>query len=136
MAVRTVIKAILLGPLAIAAVLFSVANRASVMVVVDPFTQGPGALSVPVPLYMLVLGALILGVIIGGMFTWITQGKHRKAARASRRAADQARAEADRLRVELASISPSSAPGTSESPSRSLAMPGAGSAYAPIRANV
>jgi uncharacterized integral membrane protein len=124
---RNVIKAIILGPLAIIVVLFAVANRSAVPVVIDPITQGSGAISLPVPLYALVLGALMLGVLIGGMFTWFSQGKYRKAARAHRKAAQQAGAEADRLRVELAAISQTSSQEASKTlaeTSKALALNG------------
>lgn len=57
-------------------------------------------ISLVLPLYAYLLGALIVGVILGGTAAWMAQGRWRRVAR--RRATEAVRwqAEADRLRRE------------------------------------
>lgn len=104
MTIRRILKLLILGPVAIAAVLFAVANRGPVPVSLNPFAVDPAAETVAIPLYALVIGVLMLGVVVGGTATWLAQHRHRKAERLYRKEAERNRAEADRLRVELASI--------------------------------
>ena len=66
-------------------VVLAVANRHSVSVSLDPFSTTEPALEFLVPLYLVVLLCLILGILIGGMTSWLGGGRHRKAARAYRR---------------------------------------------------
>lgn len=110
MTIRRILKLLILGPVAIAAILFAVANRGPVNVALNPFSQDPGTASMAVPLYALVIGVLILGVLVGGIAAWLAQHGHRKAERHYRREAERHRAEADRLRVELAAAQPASQP--------------------------
>lgn len=69
-------------------VAFAVANRHSVDIVLDPFSPGAPALAVQAPLFLLLFGALILGLVIGGMVTWVGQRRWRRAAK--RRSAEAA----------------------------------------------
>lgn len=85
--------------MAVAAVLFALANRQAVKLAID--LPGEDALGwqilgwqVEAPLFMVVFAALALGVLIGGTASWLAQGKHRKAERFHR-------AETRRLRDEL-----------------------------------
>jgi uncharacterized integral membrane protein len=77
---RRIVAAIVLVPLAIIIVAFAVANRQEVTVSFDPLGDTPAA-SLPVPLFVLILGLLIVGVIIGGVASWLGQGRWRGAAR-------------------------------------------------------
>lgn len=106
MTIRRFLKLLLLGPVAIAAVLFAVANRGPVTIALNPFSQAPDSATTVVPLYALVIGVLMLGVLVGGTATWLAQHRHRKAERMYRREAERHRAEADRLRVALAAAQP------------------------------
>ncbi len=92
------LKALLLVPVAIVAVLLAVANRQVVTLSLDPFSPEP-AFSFPLPLYALVFGAVALGIVIGGIGSWFGQGKNRVRARRNRREADRWAREADRLRA-------------------------------------
>ena len=84
-------------PVAIVLVSLSVANRDPVRLVLDPFRPEAPALSIALPLYAYLLGALICGVALGGLATWATQGRWRKTARAKSQDAMRWQAEADRL---------------------------------------
>jgi uncharacterized integral membrane protein len=77
---RRIVAAIILVPLAIIIVAFAVANRQTVAVSFDPLGDTPAA-SLSMPLFVLILGLLIAGVIIGGVASWLGQGKWRGAAR-------------------------------------------------------
>ena len=88
-------KLIILVPLALLAVAFAVGNRGNVSVTFDPFSDTP--YMVEVPLFVVVFGALILGVLLGGAATWLGQGRHRRAARMHRRDVERLRSDLDRL---------------------------------------
>ena len=77
---RRTVAAVILVPLAIIIVAFAVANRQIVTVSFDPLGETPAA-SLAMPFFMLILGLLIVGVIIGGMAAWLGQGRWRAAAR-------------------------------------------------------
>ncbi|MCO5091602.1 LapA family protein [Bosea sp. (in: a-proteobacteria)] len=91
-------KALVLVPVALVIVLFSVANRGSVRVSLDPFSRDLPMLSYEAPLFAVVLAAIAVGVLIGGLASWLAQGKHRKAARRSRRESEALRSETRALR--------------------------------------
>jgi uncharacterized integral membrane protein len=92
-------KALVLVPIALIVVLFSVANRAPVRVSLDPISRDAPALALDLPLFAVILAAIALGILIGGFASWLAQGKHRKAARVNRREADKLRNEAQSLRA-------------------------------------
>ncbi|MEM7695765.1 MAG: hypothetical protein AAF318_15040 [Pseudomonadota bacterium] len=54
-------------PLAAAAVLLAVANRDPVRLTADPFRSDP-ALTVEVPLYLVIFGATAAGVVLAHLF--------------------------------------------------------------------
>lgn len=95
---KTILKALILVPIALAIVLFSVANRASVQVSLDPISDAP-QLAYNMPLFAVVLVSIAAGVLIGGLASWIAQGKHRKAARRNRREVEALRSETQSLRA-------------------------------------
>jgi uncharacterized integral membrane protein len=92
--IRKLVMLLLLVVIAVALIAFAVANRQPVNVALDPFDQTDPALVFSEPEYLLVFGALIGGVLIGGCATWLGQGKWRKRAR-------RAEADARALRAQL-----------------------------------
>ena len=70
-------------PAAILLIVFSVANRAPVTMLLDPFSKDDPAIALTLPFFVFLFSALILGMLIGGTLVWIGQGRHRKAARQS-----------------------------------------------------
>ena len=96
------LKALILLPVAILVVLLAVANRAAVQVSLDPFSQEAPEFAVAVPLYAVIFAAVILGVVIGGVATWLTQAKHRRARRQYRRESQHLKREAERMRSQAA----------------------------------
>ena len=97
------LKAILLLPVAVAAVLLAVANRAPVTLSLDPISKGVPEFSLTLPFYAWIFIAVALGVVIGGMGAWMAQSKHRRARREYGREVHRLRAEAERLRARPAS---------------------------------
>ncbi|QRG08361.1 DUF1049 domain-containing protein [Xanthobacter dioxanivorans] len=84
------LASILIGlPLSILAVALAVANRKAVTLSLDPFSPDAPALAVTLPLFAVVFGALILGVVAGGTVTWLRQGRFRREARRARRILDR-----------------------------------------------
>jgi uncharacterized integral membrane protein len=78
---RKIVAAIVLVPLAIIIIAFAVANRETVTVSFDPFGGDEPAATVSLPLFALVILLLIIGVVVGGLASWLRQGKWRGAAR-------------------------------------------------------
>ena len=108
---RKLIAAVILIPLAVLMVMFAVANRGSVVVSLDPFSSSAPALTLHVPLFLLLLVALIVGVLAGGAAAWLRQSKWRRAARRLERELRTARAEAEDARRRLAATqAPAPAP--------------------------
>ena len=94
---RRVIWLLVAFPAAIMLTTLAVINRQPVRLILDPFRPDDPVISLLLPLYAYVLGALIVGVILGGTAVWTAQGRWRRVAR--RRATEAVRwqAEADRL---------------------------------------
>jgi uncharacterized integral membrane protein len=103
--IRRLIQILIVVPLAVVIVVFSVANRTPVTVSLDPFGGAEPALALSVPLFLLILGALFIGVVIGGMAAWFSQGKWRKRARLSRQEAARWRVRADEAAKQEAAAS-------------------------------
>ena len=84
-------------PVAVLLLTLAVANRHGVRLVLDPFRSDDPVLFLVLPFYAYLFGVLLLGIVIGGLATWVAQARWRRTAR--RRAAEARRwqAEADRL---------------------------------------
>ncbi|NLH83205.1 MAG: DUF1049 domain-containing protein [Phyllobacteriaceae bacterium] len=89
-------------PIGMVVVALAVANRRPVTLSLDPFRPDDPAIAVTLPLFLPILGAVVLGVLLGGVAVWLGQGKHRKAARAGRRATTRLEAERATLAAEVA----------------------------------
>lgn len=94
---RRIVQFAVALPIALLLVTLAVANRHSVSLVLDPFRPGNPAISLVLPLYAYLLGALLVGVLIGGIATWLTQARWRRSARNRAAEAERWHAEADRL---------------------------------------
>jgi len=94
---RKIVAAVILIPLAIVIIAFAVANRQIVTVSPDPFSSEHPATSLTLPLFVLVIGLLIAGVLIGGAASWLRHGHLRRTARRFER-------DIRELRSELASL--------------------------------
>ena len=86
---RQTLAALIILPLAFVLIAFAVANRQFVTLSLDPFGGEPPAAQVTLPLFALVIGLVVLGVVIGGVAAWFGQGRWRRLARRlEREAAD------------------------------------------------
>jgi hypothetical protein len=84
-------------PVAVLLVTLAVANRHAVRLVLDPFRPEAPVLSLVLPFYVYIFGALVLGVLAGGVAVWLGQGRWRRSARVRAHEASRWHAEADRL---------------------------------------
>lgn len=94
---KRIVSLLIAFPLGAVLVAIAVSNRQPVSLILDPFRSENPALSIEFPLYAYLLGALLIGVIIGGLATWMGQRRWRQTARAQRQRAARWQAEADRL---------------------------------------
>lgn len=95
------LKFLLLLPLGVALVIFGVANRGLVTLVLEPFSPVGEGLTFSLPLYVVLFAALALGVVLGSIVTWLSQGRYRKAGREARREAERLASENTRLKTAL-----------------------------------
>lgn len=93
---RKFLRTVWLVLLGVIIVDFSLANRHFVTVSFDPFASGDSVFDLPPQrLFVVILAALILGVLVGGSATWLSQRRWRRSAR-------QHEADARGLRAQLA----------------------------------
>lgn len=88
---RKIVAAIILVPLAAIIIAFAVANRQTVTVSFDPFSASEPAAAVTLPLFAVIILVLIIGILIGGLASWLRQGRWRSAARRFERELTQLR---------------------------------------------
>jgi uncharacterized integral membrane protein len=100
------LKALILLPVAILVILLAVANRAPVTLSLDPFSQAAPEFSTQLPLFAVIFAAVMLGVVIGGMASWLAQGRYRRDRRRFRREAKTLRHETERLRTQSGTTLP------------------------------
>jgi len=86
-------------PLTLVFVAFGVANRHFVTVSFDPFNATAPAVTVTLPLFLLIIAVAILGVLAGGFATWFGQRHWRRAARRHEADARDAKAQLADLRA-------------------------------------
>jgi hypothetical protein len=104
---RKLVLAFVLVPLGVVLIALAVANREPAQLVLDPFGASSGP-SLEGPFFLFLLGAFALGLLIGGMATWVGQHKWRRIAREETRQARDWRRQADRFEKELEGLSPNS----------------------------
>src|SRR4051812_44749206 len=97
---KAFLKWLLLAPIIVLALVFAIANRHVVTVVFDPFGNDVRGLSLTAPLFIVLLLAVMVGVVIGGVAAWLAQGKNRRAARLARADLAQMRADMERTRAQ------------------------------------
>ena len=99
-----VIKLIILVPIAVALIFLSVANRHIVTLALNPFQPDDAVMSLSLPLFIFLFAALIVGLVLGSLATWLAQGKHRKRARDEALEARKWRDEAGKQRTQVEAI--------------------------------
>jgi hypothetical protein len=91
------LRFLILGVIAVAAVSFAVANRHVVRFMLDPISGPQGSLFVEAPMMVYLFGALIAGFIFGALATWTSQGRWRRAARVRADEVSRLKRETERL---------------------------------------
>jgi hypothetical protein len=76
--IRRFLKIIVIVPVAAVLVALAIANRQPVTVSFNPFDSSDPDLAVTVPFYLVGFTVLIAGVVLGGIATWLKQGKRRR----------------------------------------------------------
>ena len=109
---RKFLKAVILIPLGLLILVFAVANRKVVTFSLDPFgaTDPMDTLVFAMPLFALATLLVIIGVLVGGIATWLRQGKWRRLARQREDELRTVRGENDRLKHQIERAVPSLAP--------------------------
>ncbi|MGJ8532295.1 MAG: lipopolysaccharide assembly protein LapA domain-containing protein [Alphaproteobacteria bacterium] len=105
------IKYLILIPLGIIVVVLSIANRGAVTVSLNPFPDAAtgtdlAVLSYSVPLYLLLFGFLLLGVVLGGLGSWFSQGKWRRKARENEHQASRQQQRAEEAEQKARDMAP------------------------------
>ena len=93
-----VVKAVILVPLTLVILVLAVANRADVVLILDPFGLYEPLTSVVMPLYLLLFIVAAVGVLAGGFGAWWSQRAMRERARFFEREAMVLREELDAVR--------------------------------------
>ncbi len=94
---RRIAVLIVAFPAAILLITLAVSNRHGVRLVLDPFRPEAPVLWLELPFYVYLLGALVVGVVLGGFATWAGQARWRRTARVRTHDAMRWQSEADRL---------------------------------------
>ncbi|GHC79961.1 hypothetical protein GCM10010136_32730 [Limoniibacter endophyticus] len=89
--INRLVVVLIIVPMAALLIAFSVANRAPTLLTFDPFNPGNPALSIQLPLFLLLFVAFALGLLAGSMITWSRQSRYRKLARERDREAQSLR---------------------------------------------
>lgn len=95
---KRLITLFIIAPIAILVIWLAVTNRTPVTVAIPPDVGGQPIFTFSAPLYMLIFGSVLLGLVLGSMATWFKQGKHRKAAREQKVEATKWHFEADKAK--------------------------------------
>lgn len=82
---------------AVLLITLAVSNRHGVQLVLDPFTPEAPVISTVMPFYVYLFAMLILGVILGGLATWVNQGRWRRLVRIRTHEGLRWKGEAERL---------------------------------------
>ncbi|KZD09066.1 lipopolysaccharide assembly protein LapA domain-containing protein [Oceanibaculum pacificum] len=105
--VAKILTALVTVPVALLVILFAVSNRETV-----DLTLWPLPYSISLPLFLVVLGFLFLGFLLGAMFLWLEVLRAHSQTRAATKRADSAeRALEDLRRDRRLAVDPAGVPG-------------------------
>ena len=104
--IRKIVTAVILVPLAAIIITFAVANRQIVTVLFDPFDAAQPAYAAALPLFVLIFILVILGVLVGGIATWLRQARWQWAARRAEKENRELQLQLDLLKRDLSAPPP------------------------------
>ncbi len=81
---RKLLTAVIVLPVAAVLLVFVLANRAPVVLSLDPFSPGAPAWSLQLPLFLIILLSVMVGVVVGSVSGWFAQAGQRREARHNR----------------------------------------------------
>lgn len=97
--IKRIVGWFVLLPLCAILVVFALANRQAVEVRFDPLaTETPLIPGLTVPLFIVIYGMLLMGVLLGGMAAWFAQGGKRRERRQFKRENEKLSRELDDAR--------------------------------------
>jgi uncharacterized integral membrane protein len=99
MMMKKLVNIVVLVPIGILLIVLSVANRQMVTLALNPFNPADSVLSASAPFFVFLFLAVIVGMILGSLATWFSQGKYRKRARIEASQAVKWHAEAEKHRT-------------------------------------
>lgn len=67
--------------LALAVAALAVANREATLLSFDPFSAKQPAFALELPLFWIILGSALIGIVLGGWSTWLAQAPLRRSIR-------------------------------------------------------
>ncbi|WAP67132.1 LapA family protein [Jiella pelagia] len=117
--IAKIAAAIVLVPITIVLVVFMVVNRGDVPVSLDPFGSIP-QLTFDVPLSILMMGAVIFGLVLGGIGTFLTQNHHRRASYKRKHEIERLHRDADKKDERIRMLEEDRAAATTGTGSRAL----------------
>lgn len=107
---KSVLRIIVFVPLALIILFFSMANRSPVKVGLDPFAPNDAsAPSFEAPMFLVVLTSMAIGVLAGGISSWLGHLSVRRAAKIARAEAKKTRLEIEKLRQQALAQIPADA---------------------------
>lgn len=69
----------------------------------DPTRPGNPESSLHLPIFLVLFGVLVIGMLLGGLTVWFKQGRFRRAARVAQSEVERHRSEIDKLRSQARS---------------------------------
>jgi uncharacterized integral membrane protein len=99
MMMKKLVNIVVLVPIGILLIVLSVANRQMVTLALNPFNPADSVLFASAPFFVFLFLAVIVGMILGSLATWFSQGKYRKRARSEASQAVKWHAEAEKHRT-------------------------------------
>ena len=95
---RRIVGWLILVPLCLVLIVFALSNTQTVNIYFNPFVPHAPNPESAVPLFFVLFGVLLLGVVLGGIATWFAQGHNRRDLRSYRRESERLASEVDTLR--------------------------------------
>jgi uncharacterized integral membrane protein len=95
---RRIVGWLVLVPLCLILIVFALSNTQLVNIYFNPFVPHLPNPQSAVPLFFVLFGVLLLGVVLGGVATWFAQSHHRRDLRSYRRESERLASEVDAMR--------------------------------------